>query len=115
MSPSSSVESSPSGSPIHLPADSSPVSSSDVEDMGFDENDNARPPWKPLFEHPYAGSTNSTRPPPMYEKKPPRVLSEKELDSFDDPWAAPAMTTPLENPWRVPMVPRAVQTEEELT
>lgn len=51
----------------------------------------------------------------MYEKKPPRVLSEKELDSFDDPWAAPAMTTPLENPWRVPMVPRAVQTEEELT
>lgn len=51
----------------------------------------------------------------MYEKKPPRVLSEKEIENYDDPWAAPAVDMPLGNPWRVPMVPRAVPTSEELT
>ncbi|EIM91701.1 uncharacterized protein STEHIDRAFT_126706 [Stereum hirsutum FP-91666 SS1] len=115
MSPSSSAGSSPAGSPIHLPADSSPLSSPGLESNDFDFESDARPPWKPLFEHPYAGSTNSTRPPPMYEKKPPRVLSENEIENYDDPWAAPAVDMPLGNPWRVPMVPRSVPTPEELT
>lgn len=111
MSPSSSPEVSPTASPIQLPADSSPLSSPDLEPVDLNDSQDGSRPWLPSFQHPYAGSTNSNRRPPLYEMKPKRV-NPYEDDVFHDVWQAPKRNLPLSTPWTVPMAQRKMGAEE---